>query len=40
VVLRNARRGLRTATGQRRARLHRAVNDLSTLVGRTGQVVT
>ena len=39
-VLRNARRGLRTATGQRRARLHRAVNDLSTLVGRTGQVVT
>jgi IS5 family transposase len=39
-VLRNARRGLRTATGQRRARLHRAVHDLSTLVGRTGQVVT
>lgn len=39
-VLRNARRGLRTATGQRRARLHRAVNDLSTLLARTRQVVS
>ena len=39
-VLRNARRGLRTATGQRRGRLHRAVNDLHTLLERTQQVVT
>jgi IS5 family transposase len=39
-VLRNARRGLRSATGQRRGRLHRAVNDLSTLLERTQQVVT
>jgi transposase, IS5 family len=38
-VLRNARRGLRTATGRRRGRLHRAINDLSTLVARTGQVI-
>jgi IS5 family transposase len=39
-VLRNARRGLATATGQRRCRLHRAINDLSTLVARTRQVVS
>ena len=39
-VLRNAGRGLRTATGQRRGRLHRAVNDLHTLLERTQQVVT
>jgi transposase, IS5 family len=39
-VLRNARRGLRTATGQRRGRLHRAVDDLHTLLERTGQVIT
>lgn len=38
-VLRNARRGLRTATGRRRGRLHRAINDLSTLE-RTKQVVS
>lgn len=39
-VLRNARRGLTAATGRRRGRLHRAINDLSTLLERTGQVVT
>ena len=39
-VLRNARRGLTTATGRRRGRLHRAINDLSTLLERTEQVVT
>ena len=38
-VLRNARRGLRTATGRRRGRLHQAINDLSTLLTRTEQVV-
>ena len=39
-VVRNARRGLVTATGQRRARLHRAITDLSTLLARTEQVVS
>jgi transposase, IS5 family len=38
-VLRNARRALRTATGQRRGQLHRAVNDLGTLLQRTARVV-
>ena len=38
-VLRNARRALRGATGQRKGRLHRAINDLDTLVGRTERVV-
>jgi transposase, IS5 family len=38
-VLRNARRAVTAATGQRRARLHRAVNDLHTLLKRTSQVV-
>lgn len=38
-VIRNAKRALRTATGQRRGRLHRAINDLHTLVGRTERVV-
>jgi IS5 family transposase len=38
-VLRNARRGLRTATGRRRGRLHRAINDLATLLARTEQVI-
>jgi IS5 family transposase len=38
-VIRNARRALRTATGQRKGRLHRAINDLDTLVGRTEHVV-
>jgi len=31
-VIRNARRALRTATGQRKGRLHRAINDLDTIV--------
>jgi transposase, IS5 family len=39
-VMRNARRGLTTATGRRRGRLHRAINDLSILVQRTGQVIS
>jgi len=38
-VIRNARRALRTATGQRKGRLHRAINDLDTLIGRTERVV-
>ena len=38
-VIRNARRALRTATGQRKGRLHRAVNALNTLIGHTGRVV-
>jgi transposase, IS5 family len=38
-VLRNARRALRAASGQRRGRLHRAINDLNTIVGRTKRVV-
>jgi transposase, IS5 family len=38
-VLRNAKRALRAASGQRRGRLHRAINDLSTIVGRTKRVV-
>jgi transposase, IS5 family len=38
-VLRNARRALRTATGHRRGRLHRALNDLDTLLGRTRRVI-
>jgi IS5 family transposase len=39
VVIRNARRALRAATGQRKGRLHRAINDLTALVGRTERVV-
>lgn len=39
-VLRNARRGLRKATGQRRGQLHGAIDDLETLMVRTRQVVT
>ena len=39
-VMRNARRGLTTATGRRRGRLHRAINDLSILVQRTAQVIS
>jgi IS5 family transposase len=39
-VLRNARRGLSTATGHRRGRLHRALKDLATLLARTEQVIT
>ena len=38
-VLRNARRSLRTATGSRRGRLHRAVDNLDMLLQRTQQVV-
>ena len=38
-VSRNARRALRTAAGQRRARLHRAINHLDALMTRTQQVV-
>jgi transposase, IS5 family len=38
-VIRNAKRALRTATGQRKGRLHRAINDLDTLMGRTQRVV-
>jgi IS5 family transposase len=38
-VLRNAKRALRAAAGQRKGRLHRAVNDLNTLVERTQKVV-
>ena len=38
-VIRNAGRALRTATGQRKGRLHRAINDLDTLMGRTERVV-
>jgi transposase, IS5 family len=40
VVLRNARRAVTATTGQRRGRLHRALNDLQTLLQRTGQVVS
>ncbi len=38
-VLRNARRTLRTATGRRCGQLRRAINDLDTLLQRTGRVV-
>jgi len=38
-VIRNAGRALRTATGQRKGRLHRAINDLRTLMGHTERVV-
>jgi IS5 family transposase len=39
VAIRNARRTLRAATGPRKARLHRAIKHLDTLVGRTERVV-
>src|SRR4029077_7763885 len=35
----NAKRALRTATGQRKGRLQRAINHLDTMVGRTQRVV-
>jgi IS5 family transposase len=38
-VLRNASRALRTASGQRKGRLRRAINDLQTLLDRTQRVV-
>lgn len=37
-VIRNAKRSLRHASGQRKARLHRAINELDTLVQRTRQI--
>src|ERR1700736_1042732 len=37
--IRNARPALRAATGCHRGRLHRAINDLNTLIGRTQRVV-
>src|SRR5262245_14787379 len=39
-VVRNACRGLSRVTGRRRGRLHRAINDLVTLLARTEQVVS
>jgi IS5 family transposase len=39
VVLRNAKRGLRAATGVRKGRLAQAINHLETMVGRTQRVV-
>src|SRR5208337_3362734 len=39
VVVRNAKRGLRAATGVRKGRLAQAINHLETMVGRTQQVV-
>jgi transposase, IS5 family len=38
-VIRNARRALRTATGHRKGRLHRAINRLDTIVGYAERVV-
>jgi IS5 family transposase len=38
-VLRNAKRALRTVSGQRRGRLHQAINHLTTVVARTQRVV-
>jgi IS5 family transposase len=38
-VIRNATRALRTAVGQRKGQLHRAINDLSAVVERTERVV-
>jgi len=38
-VIRNAKRALRAASGPRKGRLHRAINDLNTLMGRTERVV-
>jgi IS5 family transposase len=39
VVIRNARHALRAASGSRKVRLHRAINDVHTIVGRTDRVV-
>jgi len=39
MVIRNARRALRTASGARKARLQQAINHLATVVGRTQQVL-
>ena len=38
-VIRNAKRALRAGSGPRKGRLHRAINDLNTLMGRTERVV-
>jgi transposase, IS5 family len=38
-VARNAKRALRTASGQRKGRLRRAINDLEMIVARAGRVV-
>src|SRR6476619_1094811 len=38
-VIRNAKRALRCASGQRQGRLHRAINDLNTVMGTTERVV-
>jgi IS5 family transposase len=38
-VIRNARRALRTATGQTKGRLHRAIDELNTTLHRTRQVI-
>lgn len=39
VIIRNARRALRTATGHRKGRLHRAIKELEVLTGCTERVV-
>jgi IS5 family transposase len=39
VVIRNARRALRGASGHRKGQLHRAINNLATIVGRAERVV-
>ena len=38
-VIRNAERALRGATGQRKGRLHRAINALNTIIEHTERVV-
>ena len=38
-VIRNARRALRGASGHRKGRLHRAINNLEAIVGRAERVV-
>jgi IS5 family transposase len=38
-VVRNAKRALRGATGQRKGRLHRAINDLETIVARSQRII-
>ena len=39
VVLRNAKRAVRAASGPRKGRLQQAINHLDTMVGRTARVV-
>jgi transposase, IS5 family len=39
-VVRNARRALRQASGQRKGRLHRAINELDTVISRGQRLVT